>query len=408
MEASVPAKQNGVKRHVNPNMKAKATDSIPRVGVGQIFQVLRHIQSRSGKSSFDEVRLFLLDRSERTAPFSRSAMYTSARDVLIDLQKLGLIEAGVLPRTQSQLDTHSESPCELTEAGRSLAAMFIEKPGHGFDQLLLLWMNNHSYFRAFIAKLEEQPLYVPDITNTKQIDSEVLTENVEEFSRRLAERCLKRLSAISYSEDKAEVFRRTLRERAREIGLDGFAEMESKKIVDNIQDKIVLPAFLTAEELPFSDAVTFQYVLKAAKDFFAASSTSSHPAFSLRVIFPTCEFRPSTADSAAKIDEVIHHGKAFATPHFISTLKSAYDQIAVPPGSYVDAYALRAVVSINIQIQPKVFTACLSDLISAGPSPDLTIYTELPFDPRPAGEDYVEIGRNRIGLIKLVTTKKGE
>src|SRR5438552_3473988 len=129
-------------------MKPKLTDSIPRTTIRQIFHVLSHIESCGGRSSFDEVRLFLLDRSERTAPSSRTAMYTSARDALIDLQKFALIQAGIIPRTQSQLDTHADARCELTESGRSLTALYHENPGRAFDQLLLLWMNHHSYFRA--------------------------------------------------------------------------------------------------------------------------------------------------------------------------------------------------------------------------------------------------------------------
>jgi hypothetical protein len=54
-----------------------------------------------------------------------------------------------------------------------------------------------------------------------------------------------------------------INERPRKIGLNGFADIESEKIVDNIQDKIVLPAILTTLS-------HLQCVLKAAKDFFTA------------------------------------------------------------------------------------------------------------------------------------------
>src|SRR5437899_7259923 len=102
----------------------KTTDTIPRAAALQILQVLGRLASVGGKSTFEDVRLFLVQRSSRSAPSSRSAMYTVARDVLLDLQRLELIAAGMIPRTQSKLETMSDAPVELTETGRSLAALY--------------------------------------------------------------------------------------------------------------------------------------------------------------------------------------------------------------------------------------------------------------------------------------------
>ena len=102
-----------------------------------------------------------------------------------------------------------------------------------------------------------------------------------------------------------------------------------------------------------------------------------------------------------------HHGKPFAAPLFVDALRKAYARAASRPEAYADAYAVRALVCVALQIQPKVFAACLGELIAAGETSGLTIYTELPFDPPPPGEDYVEIGRNRIGLLKLTSSVNG-
>ncbi|MBI3800245.1 MAG: hypothetical protein HY268_25130 [Deltaproteobacteria bacterium] len=383
----------------------KVTDSIPRVAVLQILQVLHHIADSGGKSTFEKVRLFLLQRSQRATPSSRFAMYTIARDVLIDLQKLQLVQTGILPRTQSQMESLAEAPCELTEAGHSLAEVYKERPGHAFDQLLVTWINNHPYFHAFIVRLHQQPLCVPDITSVKQLGSEVRSEeNLNTLSHRIVDHCLKRLSNMPFPRTKEEPFTHAVGERVQELGRMTLSGLDAKKWVDTIQDKVVIPSLLTAEELPFTDAVTFQHVLKAAKDFFAASWTASHPELSLRVIFSTCDFQPPAIDSQASITEVIHHGKSFAAPLFVAALRSAYSRVAKPVGSYADAYAVRAIVCIDLQIQPRVFAACLGDLMSTDPTPELTIYTELPFDSPPPGEDYIEIDRNRIGLLKLASS----
>lgn len=382
----------------------RTTDSIPRAAISQIVQVLAHLAAGGGRSTFDQVRLFLLKRSQRSAPSSPTAMYTVARDVLIELQKLGLITSGIVPRKQSDLETHSQAPCELTEAGRDLADLHRQSPGRAFDHLLLAWANQHSYFRIFISRLYEQPLYVPDITSIKQLGTEVRAEeNLDTLAQRISDHCLRRLAEISFPPAKCERFTYTVGERVQELGRVALAGLDAKKWVDAVQDKVVIPALLTAEGMPFSDAVSFQHILKAGQDFFAASWTSSHPTLSLRVVFSTCDFQPPIADGQA-IAQVIHHGKSFAAPRFVAALKAAYDQVAKPTGAYANAYAIRALVCIELRIQPKVFAACLADLIAAGPTSELTIYTELPFDPPPQGEKYIEIDRNRIGLLKLTSS----
>ncbi len=144
----------------------KQTDSIPRAALVQIFRILDFLAGVES-STFDQVRLFLLQKSARSAPASRVAMYTVARDVLVELQKLGLLEAGVLPRTQSLAEKNGDAPCKLTESGNALAAVYKENQGRAFDQMLLVWLNQHPYFRLFIARLHHAPLYVPDVTSIK-------------------------------------------------------------------------------------------------------------------------------------------------------------------------------------------------------------------------------------------------
>jgi len=386
------------------NREQKTTDSIPRAAILQILQVLTRLAASGGRSTFDEVRLFLVKRSQRSAPASRSAMYTVARDVLLDLQRLELLQAGTIPRTQSKLETLSDAPCELTDAGREMADLYKESPGRAFDRLLAAWLNQHPYFRAFIARLHQQPLYIPDVTSVKQFGTEARSDDsLDALACRIVEHCTGRLEPTGFPTSKVEAFTAAVGERVQELGRATVAGLDAKKWVDTVQDKVVIPATLTAEGLPFSDAVTLQHVLKDAKDFFAASWTSSHPQFSVRVVFPTCEFRPSLADEQI-ITEVIHHGKSFASERFKEALRTAYERAARRPGDYADAYAVRALVCIALQIQPKVFAACLGELLA---DPASGIYTDLPFDPPPPGEDYVEIDRTRIAIIKLPLSTNG-
>jgi hypothetical protein len=385
---------------------SKGTDTIPRAAVQQIIEVLKFIAASGDTSTFEKVRQFLLRRSRRSAPSSPVAMYTVARDVLIELQKLAYINAGILPRTQSMAESHSECPCELTASGRALADLYRHDKGNAYDQLLLAWLDNHSYFRALITRVHQESIYVPDITSVKQLGSQLRgDEDLETLARRISDHCLSRLSRVPLETEKMEKFARAVSERVQQLGETALADLDPKKFVDAIEDRVVIPALLTAESLPFTDAVTFQHTLKAAKDFFAVCWTTTHPEFQLRVVFPTCEFRPVIGDErSASTFQIVHHGKSFAAPVFVDALRSAYNRVANSPSSYADAYAIRAHVCVALQIQPKVFAACLTDVVSAQATMDLTIYTELPFDPPPAGEDYLEIDRNRIGLLKLTAS----
>jgi hypothetical protein len=147
--------------------------------------------------------------------------------------------------------------------------------------------------------------------------------------------------------------------------------------------------------------VTFQHVLRAAQDFLTAAWTASHPIFGGRIVFSTCDFKSAVDEKEWKPSQVAHHGVSFAEKDFPEALIAAYRKLVGTSSAYVDAYALRAVVCVNLGIQPQVFERCLTSCIASRGVGGLKIFTELPFSPPPAGEDYVKAASDRIGLIKL-------
>jgi len=321
---------------------------------------------------------------------------------LTELQRLGLGTIGTLPRRRSDIDRLRESPCEITAAGRDLAQVNATKSGQAYDTLLLAWMNSHPYFRGLISRVLASPVYVPDITNAAQLgDSRV----PDELGSHVLRNCLDRLAEVDFAPVKIAVFEQSLRRRVTDIAKPlASPDLDSKKFVDLVQDSVVIPSLLEAEQLAF-DGVTFQHLLKIVREFFAASSTTSHPDFSGRIVFSTCDFAPNpNGDAGAKIVTVQHHGNALARPQFADALVAAYLRVAGASGGYAAAYSLRAIVCVDLRIQPTVFASCLRDLIAEGDAAEPIVYTELPFTPPPQGEDYVEVGRRRIGRIKLKAT----
>lgn len=387
-------------------MSTRITDSIPRAAIEQILQVTGTLASSDGIATFDNVRQMLHRRSSRKAPASREAMWTVARDVLSDLQKLGYATVGVLPRKRSEVDRLRETPCKLTESGLALARLFGEKQGRAraFDELLVAWINDHPYFRLFTERLLHEPLYVPDVTTMKQVGTPAQPSPLVD---RIIASCSTRLAAIGYPDAKREIFAAAVRERVLLAeARSSLSQLDAKKWIDVIEDHVVIPAFLAAENLPF-DAVTFQHLLRVSQEFLSASWTSSYPTFEGRVIFVTCEFRPAGVDGRSRVEAVVHHGKSYATASFKEVLRTAHQQLAGSQGGYVDSYAMRALVCVQMTIQPLVFAHCLDEIIRAGQASGMVVYTELPFSPPPPGEVYVEIGNRRIGLIKVVAVDGG-
>jgi hypothetical protein len=381
---------------------SKITDTIPRASIAQLLGVLGYLASVE-KSNFDLVRRQLYSLSGRRSPASATALWTVARDVLTELNRLGFATIGTLPRRRSDVDRLCESPCEITAAGNDLAQVHATKCGQAYDMLLVAWLNSHPYFRSLICRILACPLYVPDVTSASQIGS---SRVAAELGGHVIRNCLDRLASVDFASSKVVVFERWVHRRAIEIEKSlASPDVDSKKLVDLVQDTVVIPALLQAEQLAF-DGVTFQHLLKIAGEFLAGATTTSHPDFSGRIVFSTCDFSPNpTVEASRKMTVVHHHGGVFAKPRFADALTAAYSRIAGTSGGYADAYALRSVVCVELRIQPPVFATCLKEIISAGKAADPVVYTELPFTPPPQGEAYVEVGGRRIGRLKVQSNR---
>jgi hypothetical protein len=260
-------------------------------------------------------------------------------------------------------------------------------------------LNSHPYFRELISHILGTRLYVPDVTSAVQVGG---SRTADELGSHVLRDCLDRLAGVDFAPSKIAVFEKSVRRRTMDIAQHLSApDLDSKKLVDLVQDCVVIPSFLEAEQLAF-DPVTFQHLLKITGEFYAAAATTSHPRFNGRVVFSTCDFTPNPAeDSEGTIVAVQHHGTAFARARFAAALAASYAQVAGASGGYADAYVLRAIVCVDLRVQPPVFASCLKDLMSAGDAANPIVYTELPFTPPPQGEAYVVVGGRRIGRLKI-------
>jgi hypothetical protein len=382
-------------------MEPQLTDTIPRVQIAQLLGVVAVLAASGGKGTFGSVRAHLLKESTRKAPVTQEAMWTIARDVLSELNRLGYANVGPLPRKRSEVLRLASTPCELTAEGHALGENYRTQRPRAYDELLNVWMAQHPYFSQFMNRVLAAPLFVPDITSIKQISTDRGEIDISRLPELVLKSCEDRLTRSNFHPDKVPTFRRAVEDRF--VALyekNHIDQLDAKALVDVIQDSIVLPALLLTEQLPF-DAVTFQHLLRASQDFLTASWTTSHPKFAGRAVFSTCSLENNDGSAASGLSRVVHHGVSFADKYFSEELIAAYSQLAADTPSYVNAYALRAIVCLKLRIQPQVFERCLASRIAIKDVAGMKIFTELPFSPPPPGEDYVKTGFDRIGLIKL-------
>lgn len=382
-------------------------DSIPRIRIDQLLDSLSLITSSESTCTFNEVRRSLHSSSKRKAPPSREVMWTTARDVLTDLSKLGLVTVGPLPRKRSEVERLKETPCKVTEKGVEVTRLYKESRGKAFDAILLLWMNIHPYFRAFTIRLLDSPMYIPDITSIKQLGHNLrFPTDPSLLAERIIESCTTRLEAINFPTEKAVIFNEKVNEQIEYLTrVSSMRDLDVKRIVDIVEDNIVVPAILKSEGLSF-DSVTLQHMIGCSQDFYSAGTTSSHPDFTGRVLFSTCDFTPDPLlNAGASVSAVTHHGQSYVSDKFSMSLISTYKRLSGSLQTYIDVYPLRALVCTDLRIQPLVFSLCLEQVIELGKESGITIYTELPFNPPPQGENYVVVKGHRIGLLKLSLSK---
>lgn len=389
--------------------ESQIKDSIPRIRIEQLLDSLSLIASSESACTFDRVRRALHRSSKRQAPPSREAMWTAARDVLTDLGKLGLITAGPLPRKRSEVERLKETPCRASKQGEAVARLYRESRGKAFDAILILWMNAHPYFRAFTSRLLESPMYIPDITSIKQLGQGLrFPTEPHSLAERIIESCTARLQAVDFPKEKTRVFQAKVVDRVEPLArVSALRGIDTKHIVDTIEDTIVVPAILKSEGLGF-DSVTMQHIIRCSQDFYSAAVTSSHPEFAGRVLFATCDFAPDPLlHTSAAVVEVKHHGQSYVSQQFAESLISSYRTLSGSSQAYVDVYPLRALVCRDLRIQPLIFSLCLESIIERGKESGIIIYTELPFSPPPQGESYVLINGHRVGLVKLSISNGG-
>src|SRR5207248_636226 len=85
-----------------------------------------------------------------------------------EMQKLGLIEAGALPKPSSKAhETSKNKVIKVTERGQELLRLFLTDRMAAFDRLFALMYAAHRNLQAFVGVILERNLFAPLATSAK-------------------------------------------------------------------------------------------------------------------------------------------------------------------------------------------------------------------------------------------------
>jgi len=148
--------------------------------IGRMPHVLAHVTAQlpglaAGEDRFEDIRLryghtmsALAARglARVTAPRagigSSHRYWSSARDLIKELQTLGWVKAGPVPSTRASVDAHRDRRYSLTPAGREVAAHAGSRVVLA-DLLTDALLRAHPYFRALLKELNDGPIFCPEV-----------------------------------------------------------------------------------------------------------------------------------------------------------------------------------------------------------------------------------------------------
>jgi len=266
-------------------------DSIPRVSVRDLFIALRLFENEAS-ITLEHLRLrFCLDRNAK-----RKGDYLFATAVIVagELQKLGFIQSGALPKATSKSHEAAKGKViKVTECGRELLQLFIKDKTTAFDKLFARMYAAHRNLQTFVAVILERNLIAPIATSVKDhigaaygsaaaladavADGEL---DVDETLRLLTQRMGRPLSEEERAEIKAGIEKLVKDSSLSAMNEDG-AEF-AKNFLARLNG-VVVPAVFRSDGLPF-DYRSHRTIWSLGEEFKLWGTITSHPDHSGTVV----------------------------------------------------------------------------------------------------------------------------
>lgn len=337
-------------------------DSIPRVSVQDLVIALRLFEGEAS-TTLENLRLrFCLARNAK-----RKGDYLFATAVIVagEMQKLGLIEAGALPKATSKAHESSKNKViKLTERGRELLRLFLPDRKAVFDTLFAMMYVAHRNLQAFVGVILDRNLVAPIATSVKDHigaaygSGSALADavadgkfNVEDPLRLLSQRMGRALTDEERTEIETGIEKLVDDSKMSAMSEEGteFAKNFLAKL-----NEVVVPAIFRADGLPF-DYRTHRTIWSLGEEFKLWGTITSHPDYNGTVVYRTASII-LTPDKEQVQKLVFDSGLKVIEENFLGKLYAAYQKLQSPRKSnFVSAWELRSVFCLDNRCQQSVF-----------------------------------------------------
>lgn len=382
------------------------TDSIPRIRMRDLFITLGEFE-REPIRSLEDLRLKICGNRQKPAGLDR--YYSTAKNIAIELQHLGLVNAESFPKDRTAYESMRDHKVTITSEGRHLIGRFRESRGEAYDEMFFRMYAKHPYLQAFVRALLSGPIRVPAVTSVKEHVSTrygSATSLIEDVKRKaldidslcanLSRRIQRDLNAAEIAEIQAGV--RTLLEASAEAAAVEEPSVFARKFRQKLND-IVVPPLLRPYGLPF-DFKSHERLWSFGKEWRLWESTVDHPEWDVRVVFRTATIQLSAAGGTVE-RVVFDSGVDKTRQQFLEKLFAAYQKLQhrerSTPFAVVDH--LRAVFCFDNACQESVFDLLVSQHYAGSDSYELNMEVF-----RNSGQHHtpIRIGTRNIGLIRVL------
>jgi hypothetical protein len=337
-------------------------DSIPRVTVRNLFIALRLFESGCS-TTLENLRLrFCLDRKKKP---KGDYLFPTAVIVAGEMQKLGLIEGGSLPKaTKKTHEAAKGKTLKVTAYGQELLRMFLEDRAAAFDNLFKRVYAAHRNLQTFVSVISQKTLFAPLATSVKDHvgaaygSGTALADavaggklDIDETLRLLAQRMGRALSETENAEIGGGITALVKDSKISAKSDDGteFAKNFLAKLND-----VVVRAVFRADGLPF-DYRTLWTIWSLGAEFKLWGTTTAHPDYNGTVIYRTATI--SLSDDREEVrDLVFDSGLKKTGENFLAKMFATYQKLqALRKSKFVNAWELRAVFCLDNRCQQSVF-----------------------------------------------------
>jgi hypothetical protein len=226
-------------------------DTLPR-----LHQVLPHMRDqlialRHGatfeqarqryRATVEELALLGIGRQTASRVGDQDAYWAPTADALLETMRLGFVERAPVPSARRYVESHRERAHTLTPLGHELAELAQRDVAAFCDKLAAAIFEAHSYFRAFIAKLQGAPIGCPEVTES-DVDAVSSAGNGTDYWVEYVARRLRDLSTAGGKVNIVDIKETIVSVVQRRFGAGGESRPTRKALTQAMNDAFAVAA----------------------------------------------------------------------------------------------------------------------------------------------------------------------